>query len=441
MMRWRTLVALILLALSIPTWLVAQPATLRLRQLIITDGQGAVLQMPRLTTAQRDASSHQNGELIYCTDCAPAGSYVYQAGAWTSFLLGSVGPQAIGGALAGNNQLLLTGSFDGSATAGPQSALNITSTIQGRSDANLFGLRLAPILVEAASGTHSIITAALITAGTITAGAALTTDTVSLLVQGAVAAAGTTNSSTVKIDSVSSGATNNYALWIASGNFRFAGVMGSDVGIASGLGPAVNMANPANLAFTGGTTDTRWSNQGNSAVLMILTNGGILGLGSTTPVNSGLDLRGNQQNVNFSLAGTTASDLSVLYWRNSTPTATANIWATGDASGSGSILRLKGLGHIDLVPNNVGIDSTAAAFRVGQNSGIGVGTSTLTNMAAGQMAFGTTTFAALPAAPNGTLLYCSDCDPPTLVVNTCTSAGAATGAFAVRVNGAWNCIG
>lgn len=85
----RRLAPLLLLLLAIP-WVLpsimeGQPSTLRAKQLIITDGQGSVLQVPRLTTVQRDASSHQNGEIIYCTDCAPVGFYAYRAGAWSVF--------------------------------------------------------------------------------------------------------------------------------------------------------------------------------------------------------------------------------------------------------------------------------------------------------------------------------------------------------------------
>jgi hypothetical protein len=50
-----------------------------------------------------------------------------------------------------------------------------------------------------------------------------------------------------------------------------------------------------------------------------------------------------------------------------------------------------------------------------------------------------TLFANLPAAANGSELYCSDCDPPTLFNSTCASSGAKTGAFAQRINGAWIC--
>lgn len=59
---------------------------------------------------------------------------------------------------------------------------------------------------------------------------------------------------------------------------------------------------------------------------------------------------------------------------------------------------------------------------------------------AGTVQFGTVVFASLPASTNGTVIYCSNCDPA-LTMATCTSAAAQTGAFAFRVNGAWICGG
>ena len=57
------------------------------------------------------------------------------------------------------------------------------------------------------------------------------------------------------------------------------------------------------------------------------------------------------------------------------------------------------------------------------------------------LAAATTTFANLGAnlIVNGQMLYCTDCDPGAAL--TCTSAGAKTGAWAVRVNGKFKCVG
>lgn len=48
-----------------------------------------------------------------------------------------------------------------------------------------------------------------------------------------------------------------------------------------------------------------------------------------------------------------------------------------------------------------------------------------------------TTFANLPAAPNGTIIYCADC---TVLAAPGACAGSGTGGFGVRLNGAWTCI-
>lgn len=54
------------------------------------------------------------------------------------------------------------------------------------------------------------------------------------------------------------------------------------------------------------------------------------------------------------------------------------------------------------------------------------------------------TFTGLPTSGdgsgNGSMAYCSDCDP-TATLLTCTHVGGQTGAFAYRVNGTWKCIG
>lgn len=49
-------------------------------------------------------------------------------------------------------------------------------------------------------------------------------------------------------------------------------------------------------------------------------------------------------------------------------------------------------------------------------------------------------FAALGTPANGTVTYCSNCDPGADPQTTCASAGAQTGALAVRLNGAWICF-
>ena len=60
---------------------------------------------------------------------------------------------------------------------------------------------------------------------------------------------------------------------------------------------------------------------------------------------------------NFKLNGDTPSQLGVVSWTNNSGTQTGNMWGTGDSSAS-TVLRVKSLGIIDLVPGGVGIDAT-----------------------------------------------------------------------------------
>ena len=61
---------------------------------------------------------------------------------------------------------------------------------------------------------------------------------------------------------------------------------------------------------------------------------------------------------NFKLNGDTASQLGVVSWTNNSGTQTGNMWGTG-ASSSSTVLRIKTLGYVDIVPGDVGIDGTA----------------------------------------------------------------------------------
>lgn len=77
---WCLCLAVIALLLVL-TWSVSAQ-TERLKQLLITDGQGSILKLPSMTTTERDASSHVNGESIYCSNCSPAGVYFFFGGSW-----------------------------------------------------------------------------------------------------------------------------------------------------------------------------------------------------------------------------------------------------------------------------------------------------------------------------------------------------------------------
>lgn len=115
--------------------------------------------------------------------------------------------------------------------------------------------------------------------------------------------------------------------------------------------------------------------------------------------------------------GTLSNVAGLTIWfdgLHSTPLAPANIW------GIRTIGNDQAGGNIPTLKNNL----------AGRTI-IGVDTTSVTNAPLPSMVFEPVTFANLTAAPNGTMTYCSDCNPA-----NCT-AGASTGSFCKRQNGAW----
>ncbi len=85
------------------------------------------------------------------------------------------------------------------------------------------------------------------------------------------------------------------------------------------------------------------------------------------------------------------------------------------------------------------VTAATNAFGLTANAPTG-GTTNYAGQFIGEVLLGSTAFASLGTPANGAITFCNDCDAPTLVDSTCTSAGAKTGSFAVRANGAWKCI-
>jgi hypothetical protein len=71
---------LLLALLLVPSEILAQTGTFK--QINMQDVTGAYIRAPRLTLSQRDASTHNRGEIIYCTDCTPVDLYVFDGTAW-----------------------------------------------------------------------------------------------------------------------------------------------------------------------------------------------------------------------------------------------------------------------------------------------------------------------------------------------------------------------
>ena len=185
----------------------------------------------------------------------------------------SVGPFAFGGATSTLYQLGLLGTFDPSATAG--AALSVGTTLTLASGEDAYGIRVAPTFTEFSSGVHALL-AGIHVAPTITAGAATATTVAGISVATFAAATGTTNAAGVYISAAPTAATNNYALWVASGQSRLEDIILA----ASTTGPRIAGAATV-LQLSGGTTAITFTSQSGVSELMRLTDGGILELGTT----------------------------------------------------------------------------------------------------------------------------------------------------------------
>ena len=106
----------------------------------------------------------------------------------------------IAGSFSGNTGLSFTTTLTSNAEA---QQVFVGGIINVTADTDAHGVRIAPTLVEAGSGTHSNLNSVTIVPPVITAGVAALT-----------------NASTVKITGAPTGAVNNYAVWIDAGHIR-----------------------------------------------------------------------------------------------------------------------------------------------------------------------------------------------------------------------------
>ena len=130
-------------------------------------------------------------------------------------VVSSVGPHAIGGTTSANYQFRYTGTFAGSVNA---HGLVVDSTLTPPANGSSFAVFLGPTINKAGSGTHADFATFYLDAPAIGAGAAALT-----------------NVSTLKIASVATGGTNNYALWSAAGVNRFDGNIGETANRVPGI--------------------------------------------------------------------------------------------------------------------------------------------------------------------------------------------------------------
>lgn len=262
-------------------------------------------------------------------------------------VVSGAGPHAIGGATVAGDQLLLTGTFNGTG-ATSQAALDIRTSVSGGVPGeSIFGIRVLPTLVEASSGTHSLV-AGLVVAPTITAGLASVTDAAGIIIQSFAAASGTTNASGLKIEGTPTGATNNYALWVMAGNIRVGGNLARPTN--TNLGPGMDFGSDTVFTFRSGTTAFRWMNQANTDERLRLTDNGILALGTTV--------------VTGAAAGDYVAANGVDRWQAVNAAGTAVLGLMG-LNGSNELVlnQISGRGDTTGVVSQGAVDSGGAGFR------------------------------------------------------------------------------
>jgi len=198
---------------------------------------------------------------------APSGVWPTLIARLDAFIVGSVvvpqlivagvGPHAIGGAVLSNTVLRLTGALAGAAFGIDTDSLSLTPG--ATSDAAAIAVEGVTI-TKAGSGTHAYFASLDLRPFTVGAGAAALTD-----------------GATLRISAAPTGATNNYALWVAAGNSRFGGpTLGYDgnptqpsYGFSSTTDLGMYRIDASTIGWTSGSTER------------MRLSGGILALGTT----------------------------------------------------------------------------------------------------------------------------------------------------------------
>ena len=182
----------------------------------------------------------------------------------------TVGPHAIGGALNADVGLLITGAQ----ATGTAMGVQISSTTIPATGESSYGLNIIPTLTEFSSGVHSLLAGVSIDP-TVTAGAGTVTTLAGLAIATLTAQTGTTNAASIYIVGAPTGATNNYALWLGSGNIRMTGSLGPNVAPQT-TGPSVDLSTTTSLTFRGGTTNTVFRDNSGGTALVNIGDAGIV---------------------------------------------------------------------------------------------------------------------------------------------------------------------
>ena len=159
------------------------------------------------------------GSLAITPDVAMAGNLT----------VSGTGPHAIGGATQSAARLSLLGSFTG---ANDTRGVSVQGTLTGVDTYDVSGLLINATMNKAATGAHTTFAALDVRPPTIGGGAATIT-----------------NAASIYVSAAPTGASNNYALWVAGGNTLLAGNL-TVSGTLSSTGNYTQTATEANVALT-----------------------------------------------------------------------------------------------------------------------------------------------------------------------------------------------
>ena len=272
----------------------------------------------------------------------------------TSVTITPVGPHATGVATTANRQFSLGGTF---APTGPDVyGLFLSQTFTVGVNGESIGLVVNPTFTEAASGVHATL-AAMSIGPTFTNAAATATDVIGARFSTFAAPAGTTNATALKLDAPT-GATNNYTLWVATGNMRMPDARSIGWIANSDQGPGI-YGDTTQLIIRSGTTGVLFNNQLSDTTLMRLLNGGHLLLNTTT------------DSAQLSVVSSGAAVIGLYVNTAASPTAFAQEWRNNGTAVAELSATITGVPYFSFTGVNLGNNIAGPRLGTGRNTNAG----------------------------------------------------------------------
>jgi parallel beta-helix repeat protein len=214
--------------------------------------------------------------------------------------------------------------------------------------------------------------------------------------------------------------------------------------VTSTLGPAIRVVRASAANITGNVVTG-----GQFGVFVANTVGAAVVGNHITGTRTGI---GVSSSTDITVTGNTVSRVSVEGLYLGRGNNRIGVFSNVSTSNGYGLYSETGQSHVHVATNTFLNNSTGNVFianaatngvvvvlGIDSSNRVQLGGSTATILMGGPLIVATVGFAELGTPANGTILYCSDCDP--LGSLACTSAGPKTGAFAYRVNGSWRCQG